>query len=275
MFHKKSDQMLQNSLEAQLKFLDLSSKSYDNGFEDEAIRLAQSLRVLLHDGRDSSVLTQLKQKNNLLFATSISRYIPINAVSYIGLSGMSFEVGGESKYVPICNQSDETQNFWIGFDDWWNQIIIDDKINIFTRRDVVLYAANKDGGAHVDPKIEHKYYELIFNNSIGWETCIGDESKPMDNNIAYTSIRQIAHEFLFSFNYFQVTLSFTRSKSAKEFQTCYIGSRLYFHESLEIDDIREALYVDNRVTKRENRKVYHDNMKLKNGSLVIRNVVIR
>lgn len=34
------------------------------------------------------------------------------------------------------------------FNDWWNEIIFDDKKNKFTRRDIVTYVANQDGGAH-------------------------------------------------------------------------------------------------------------------------------
>lgn len=31
------------------------------------------------------------------------------------------------------------------FNDWWNEIIFDDKKNKFTRRDIVTYVANQDG----------------------------------------------------------------------------------------------------------------------------------
>jgi len=274
MTYQKSNQMLLKDFQTQIRFLKSSTESFDGGFEDEAKRLATSLRVLLHDAQYPSLFSTLGIKNNFLFATSANRYLPINLVAYTGLVGMSFTVGGEAKYQPICKQSDGTQNIWVYFDDWWNQIIIDDKTNIFSRRDIVLYAANKDGGTHIDPKIENKYYELILNNSVGWECCENDISRPMDNNLVYASIRQIVHEFLFSVDYHHSIDGYTRTKCEHQLKACYINNKLYYHEKFDSsEDISSALFNDSRIEKKENRKIYQDKLRLKNGSYMIRNVV--
>ena len=51
------------------------------------------------------------------------------------------------------------------FNDWWNEINFDDKKNKFTRRDIVTYVANQDGGAHVDPELDESYATLTKMNS--------------------------------------------------------------------------------------------------------------
>jgi hypothetical protein len=67
----------------------------------------------------------------------------------------------------------------------------DDKKNKFTRRDIVTYVANQDGGAHVDPELDESYATLTKMNSLGWTDYNGN--KPL-NNPAYQAIRTIANE---------------------------------------------------------------------------------
>ncbi len=68
--------------------------------------------------------------------------------------------------------------------------------NKFTRKDIILNVANKDGGAHVDPTLPEMYYELSRKNSIGWK-LITDETV-MDFSVGpeLASIRQIAYEII-------------------------------------------------------------------------------
>ena len=81
------------------------------------------------------------------------------------------------------------------FNDWWNEIIFDDKKNKFTRRDIVTYVANQDGGAHVDPELDESYATLTKMDSLGWTGY--NVNKPL-NNPAYQAIRTIANEVLYS-----------------------------------------------------------------------------
>ena len=57
----QSQEALQDHLTEQIGFLLRSAESYDNGFTDEAKRLAVTIRVLVHDtGKSTSLLKQLK-----------------------------------------------------------------------------------------------------------------------------------------------------------------------------------------------------------------------
>lgn len=55
----------------QLGFIRRSCDSYDSGFHDEAIRIAQTIRVLLHDTTAStSLLSLMQQKMNIKLLTT-------------------------------------------------------------------------------------------------------------------------------------------------------------------------------------------------------------
>jgi hypothetical protein len=82
----------------------------------------------------------------------------------------------------------------IDFGQWWEGIVISDSNrNVFCRKDLVLSAANKDGGAHIDPQIDEKYFDLANASTFGWEFG-STNRKSAFNNPILQSIRQIAYE---------------------------------------------------------------------------------
>jgi hypothetical protein len=73
-------------LREQLYFLQASARSYDQGIEGEAKRLAVVLRILLHDrGRNShSLLGSIGVKETLLFHDVVGP-VPADAFVFVGL----------------------------------------------------------------------------------------------------------------------------------------------------------------------------------------------
>jgi hypothetical protein len=65
----------------------------------------------------------------------------------------------------------------------------------FSRRDIVLPIANKDGGAHVDPDLDKRYADLSRLNSMGWLASTGDGPAAMPH-VELMCVRHIAHELL-------------------------------------------------------------------------------
>jgi hypothetical protein len=62
----RSYESLSSELQKQIRFLNNSSKLFDEGEEDEAVRLATTIRVLFHDTYSStSLLKQLNIKDIL------------------------------------------------------------------------------------------------------------------------------------------------------------------------------------------------------------------
>lgn len=274
-YHKTKDDFMKH-LKTQIRYLENSSKSYDDGFEDEAPRLATAIRVLFHDYKrnSTSLLTHLQVKNNIHLISSVDQYIPNNLVSYLGFLTLRYTVGGEALYIPNCTNDDECPNKWLSFNDWWNEIVLDDKVNIFSRRELVLKVANKDGGTHVDESLNEDYAGLTVNNSIGWFYEIENDRHPFDNNPAYACIRQIAQEVLLSLKLYNMTRSFTRRTQNKNIKAAYIDDNLYIYKDDKTDPLRSKLFFDSRVKRIENRNLYKDEVLLSDNGAFTRATII-
>jgi len=184
---------LEEHLERQLRFLEASSAAFDNGYEDEAVRLSLGVRILLHDTNNSRSLLSLLSKKNIQFADTA--FEP-DSDSVAAHGGLVFIAMGAMQPRFVAGLDDVPSLRWISFDEWWNApVFVDQKRNILTRKNLVLIAANQDGGAHVDPDLDEAYYELTRNNSFGWFSVEKNASKPIAG-AERAAIRQIAHEVL-------------------------------------------------------------------------------
>lgn len=187
------EEQLREHLKEQFSFLEVSAESFDSGYTAEAKRLAVTIRILLHDsGRSHSILGQLNMKDRTFFDTS-SEFDPRNLVTHSGLvlmrpgpNGMEFAAKLDAARIQQ----------WTPFLTWWEAVVfVDQDRRPLSRKQLILTAANKDGGAHVDPKLEEVYAELSRANSLGWMTGSDEAPRPM-NPPERPAIRQIAHEVL-------------------------------------------------------------------------------
>ena len=163
-----------------------------------------------------------------------------------------------------AKSNNQSRCFFLMFNDWWNEIIFDDKKNKFTRRDIVTYVANQDGGAHVDPELDESYATLTKMNSLGWTDYNGN--KPL-NNPAYQAIRTIANEVLYSIAISASGLKNRKKQKGKEFEMRIVDNfgRRYKWSKTEITcslETMELVFQD----KVEKRTLYID--EYKNGSKV-------
>lgn len=180
---------------SQVSFIKKSCEHYDAGDHDEAKRIATSLRIILHETASShSLLKQLNYNYPLLLWSSGALYTPSNLISSWSLLSMQYGPNG-ALYLPHLDDI-VSRTFFLSDEDWWNEIIFDDKRAFLTRRDIILFVANQDGGAHVDPTLSEVYADLIKNNSLGIQILKNGIAENPKNNPAYASIRQIGHEFL-------------------------------------------------------------------------------
>jgi hypothetical protein len=188
--HVLSQEELHAHLKEQIGFLERSAEAYDAGFEGEAKRMAVTLRVLVHDtGVSASLLGQLGMKSGD-FVDTAHGIAPANSLATHSLIGVRFADNG-SKWAPLL---DTNQAKHIPFDAWWSQtVFIDPNGETLSRRELVLTAANKDGGGHVDATLTTKYAVLKSEASLGW-VPVGN-AEPLKNP-EQAAIRQIAHEML-------------------------------------------------------------------------------
>lgn len=104
---------------------------------------------------------------------------------------MEINQNGAEFIAPLDDLPHESRK--VKFQDWWfTPVIIDNKNNIFNRKDIVTIMADQDGGAHVDKKIDKKYAELSQGNSLGWTDL---KNRPIPG-AELVAVRQIAHEVL-------------------------------------------------------------------------------
>jgi len=186
-------EQLKEQLNRQIEFLRCSAKEFDEGREDEAVRLATTLRLLLHDTqRSRSLLGQLDHLDRNFWDTS--------------WPNESNNIATTSTLVSIAMGADKTR-FQAHLDDtpflrqqpfnsWWIEpIFVDNQNRAMSRQDLVLIAANQAGGAHVDPSVDETYYDLEFQNSLGWRSVNGEIEVELGQP-GRVALRQITHEVL-------------------------------------------------------------------------------
>lgn len=166
----KKDKIIQrkhellNHLRKQYKFL---CKSIIDDDIDEIDRIALCIRILFHESSNSkSLLKQISPSIEIL-DTSPNTSFEIEKESTDKIS--NFWYGGlvkltSSNFYELAPS--KTPNY-VPIDDWWERVLFVDNNNSFSRQNIVLTIADKDGGAHVDNKLPLDYYNLSRFGSNG------------------------------------------------------------------------------------------------------------
>lgn len=203
---ERTHNQLMDALKKQIGFLETSCQGFDSGNEDEALRIATTLRVLVHDTKNSiSLLEQLGLKNTMQFIDSAAPIDPVPtgemydgqptmAISGMpGLFNMSFTSEGAKLVAPLsCAKYSRGPE---GFNSWWTyKCIPGHNGDRYSRSWLVRQMANREGGAHVDPEISQSYNELQ-STSMGM-TVYSNGIRGFINSAGNVSIRQVAWEVL-------------------------------------------------------------------------------
>ena len=195
----QTQQDLERQLQDQIQLMESSASSFVSGFDAEAKHLSLSVRVLLHDTRSSHSLLGLLNRKNIKFYDSSIDYDPANVLTHGGLVAMAIPATPDShkpKYIALLDEVPMKPIPQVDFDTWWNKVVfVDRQRRPLTRKELVLAAADQDGGAHVDPALDQPYADLSRSNSLAWVSSSGGTQQPMDDPTR-SAIRQIAHEVL-------------------------------------------------------------------------------
>lgn len=184
-------------LRTHLDFLERSCVAYDQGHLEEALRMAVSLRVVFHDTKSStSLLTHLGEKARArLKSTFVSQ-----ASMERDLPGFDWHtvlpVMLTSAGVKAPTDTWEVRSV-LAAEDWWNEGIWREGAVALSRRDVVLSAANQDGGAHVDTNPSEKTKMV----KAGPRISVTVNGKPLEHGMVnhhYPLVRQMAFEVITS-----------------------------------------------------------------------------
>ena len=186
------------SLRRQLGFVERSCQAFDAGFHDEAIRIAQCIRVMMHDTKtQTSVLTHLNAKTSTLLSTCLDMAAKVRQFGGQALhfNGMGQVVLGPDgpRYYPKLGGSGMFDHA-LPVDEWLKEtVFILDPKSWVSRGEVVLNAADKDGGAHVDAKLTPHYERLMDSSDLGiFVDKYGSETPITGHH--YVALRQIGYE---------------------------------------------------------------------------------
>lgn len=249
--YKRKKDELKEYWDDQINFLIREVNEFDNGSENEARRIASCLRILLHETKYSkSLVGQIGI--NLIYFSSSSFYNPANLLTSWTL--LTLRLGPDGiQYLPNIIYDKDSRYFCYTFDDWWNEVIFDDKSNVFTRKDIILFVANNDGGAHVDPELKESFFLLSKQNSLG---IVDNFDQAPENNPIYQAVRSIAEEFLISLKIREIGLKTRKQCKDKTFEMRFFDdSRRYKWSSTEINVSEEIMEIVNQ-HRVEDRKLY-------------------
>ena len=174
------------------------AKDYNDPLREEyAKSIAVKLRVLLINGNTESLISQLKISDKILFPPIcvFLNDIPGNLIQTFGLVGERFD--GEKAYY-FSNYVKNDSELRCTLSCWLSEIVFDRKqsaIHKVSRRDIILYLANKEGGAHVDPEYEEEYYHIIYESGFFIQKPDGTITRSQNNCFAEAAIT-IALEFI-------------------------------------------------------------------------------
>jgi hypothetical protein len=147
----------------QLSFLESSAKAFDEGREEEGLRLATVMRVLFHDtfnrktGKPISIslMTQLAMSDTTMLSTPRT-----DLADWRDFLSVRIDLNSPSPTALIPRL--DLQLVEVPLATWWgsDSVTNADGTSV-SRRRLICSAANKDGGAHVDPKLDRFYEELM------------------------------------------------------------------------------------------------------------------
>ncbi|WBP92803.1 hypothetical protein O6072_15915 [Mycolicibacterium neoaurum] len=186
-------------LRSHIGFLERSAQRYDAGHEDESLNVSNSLRTIFHDTRrTTSLLTHLKLDKTDMLSSSRGHGDAQDYLCHL------IHLGGPRPIImkPLLG----TSFIEIPLTRWWDgePVFVHDGVP-YTRRNIVLSVAEKDGGTHVDEELEPYYRVLIAGEyAIGITgnlTYDGPAPFPQGvtiypDNAHLALIRQFAHEVL-------------------------------------------------------------------------------
>jgi hypothetical protein len=194
-------QKFKNHLARQLRFIERSCEAYDQGYTDEAIRIATQIRVIVNPGgkKSRSLLQHLNSGRIPLLSTSEGASDRSDLSMVVGLGSFRFSSDGQTatgKYYPGLDNALHRE--YIKADRWWKQVTLVMEGTRYSREAIVRDTANKDGGAHVAATLTPEYERLTTPGVIGdlVEVSGGVETRTPISDIHFVCIRQMAYELL-------------------------------------------------------------------------------
>ena len=168
-------------LQSQRDFLRSEINEYITGKEHFALKIAATIRTLFHKSKTSiPILPDLAVRYGFTIhfkgrdQSKIDPYVKLYTGFTIGNKNPLFDA-------PFLINKE--------FDQYWNEIVYVEGNIRYTRSQLILWAANKLGGAHVDPMIPPELFHLVDGSVKLVSTQYGEE--PIINQVTYEMALQV------------------------------------------------------------------------------------
>ncbi|MDO9382651.1 MAG: hypothetical protein Q7T86_07275 [Hyphomicrobiaceae bacterium] len=187
-------------LAKQLGYLERSAKAYDEGHADEGIRIAQALRVIFHNiDRSTGLIEHLQSptvtvRSTVSGATRSAGHVRRARIDdrFTFFARRDDRLDGCGRKRPLDRRSNHDR--FIPWAAWWEERFAIINGFDYTRKGLVLWASNKDGGAHVDEKFPAAYQAIKASAALG-RFSHGNELIPVeDAHLVF--LRSMAFEVL-------------------------------------------------------------------------------
>ncbi|SRR5665213_1235055 len=192
-------------LKKQLGFVSRSCDSYDQGFHDEAIRIAVALRIIFLKSRTNRPIIQ-RFPVSTMFSTAAG--VPPGASFFPNLTALRItRYVGEPEFIPKIHVTDDfghkvaPKGRLISLDEWWEKepVYVMANNEVYVRKSLAKMVADKDGGAHVDENIPADYEKLIGGAGCSITLNPDTEKKTVPfKNAHLSALRQVGFEVLHS-----------------------------------------------------------------------------
>lgn len=179
--HQLTDKDYLEQLKSQRDFLRSEIEEYVAGKNHFALKIAATIRTLFHKSKTSTpILPDLAKRYGFTIhfkgrdQSKIDSYVTLYAGFTIGNKNPRFDA-------PFLIDKE--------FDQYWNEIVYVEGNIRYTRSQIILWAANKLGGAHVDPMIPPELLHLVDRSVKLVSNRYGEEA--IINQVTYEMALQV------------------------------------------------------------------------------------
>ena len=172
-----TDQVLLQRLKEQRDFLSSELSEYESGKTHFAYKIAATLRTIFHRTESSSpILPDLAYKHGYPFMLKGRSPPPRGKVVFY--AGFAMSLGVRNRESILSDPLLVSKKF----EEYWDEVVYFDAVAQYKRSQFILWAANKLGGAHVDPMIPRELEEILEEKT-RIKTPYGEES--IINHVVY------------------------------------------------------------------------------------------
>src|SRR5258708_991953 len=171
-------------LKEQMDLLRTSLRAFYEGQFAESLRIATTIRVLVHETGMSKPLLKQARPDGLDLQILEHAGEPAKPdEEEIFSFAVSMRMGPGPTLAPAVDLG-STHHTMSSIGPWWNRTVFSFRSQlgrqlIYTRKKVVLILANTEGGAHVDPDEDADYVKLLTDQPLTFD-CDGVQIKTPD-----------------------------------------------------------------------------------------------